>query len=57
VCDGNRLVAAGLPTIDTMGPRGGNLHSDSEFIVLDSLVERASLSAMVLLKLGQTSLS
>ena len=53
VCDGNRLVAAGLPTIDTMGPRGGNLHSDSEFILLDSLVERASLTAMVLLKLGE----
>jgi glutamate carboxypeptidase len=52
VCDGNRLVAAGLPTIDTMGPRGGNLHSDSEFIMLDSLVERATLAAMVLIRLG-----
>jgi glutamate carboxypeptidase len=48
VCDGNRLAAAGLPTIDTMGPRGGNLHSDSEFIMIDSLVERASLTALVL---------
>jgi glutamate carboxypeptidase len=48
VCDGNRLAAAGLPTIDTLGPRGGNLHSDSEFILLDSLVERTSLAALVL---------
>jgi glutamate carboxypeptidase len=40
-----------------MGPRGGNLHSDSEFIVLDSLVERASLCAMVLLKLGALHLN
>ncbi len=54
VCDGNRLAAAGLPTIDTMGPRGGNLHSDSEYIILESLMERASLCAMVLLHFAQS---
>jgi glutamate carboxypeptidase len=52
VCDGNRLAAAGLPTVDTLGPRGGNLHSDSEFILLDSLVERASLAALVLQRIS-----
>jgi len=52
VCDGNRLAAAGLPTIDTMGVRGGDLHSSSEYVLLDSLVERASLSAMLLLKIA-----
>jgi glutamate carboxypeptidase len=52
VCDGNRLAAAGLPTIDTLGVRGGDLHSPSEYVLLDSLVERASLSAMLLLKIA-----
>ena len=44
VCDGNRLAAAGLPTVDTLGPRGGSLHSSEEFLLVDSLVERYLLS-------------
>lgn len=48
VCDGNRLAAAGLPTVDTLGPRGGNLHSDSEYLLLDSLTERAKLTLSLL---------
>lgn len=50
VCDGNRLTAAGLPTVDTLGPCGGNLHGDSEYLLLDSLVERAKLTALLLFK-------
>ena len=50
--DGNKLAAAGLPVIDTLGPRGGNLHSPEEFLLLDSLAERAKLSALLLMKLG-----
>ncbi len=50
--DGNKLAAAGLPNIDTLGPRGGNIHSPQEFLLLDSLVERAKLSALLLMKLG-----
>ena len=42
-CDGNRLAAAGLPTIDTLGPRGGNLHSEQEYVLINSLPERAKL--------------
>lgn len=48
VCDGNKLQAAGLPTVDTMGVRGGGLHTDEEFVVLPSLVERTRLAALVL---------
>ncbi|MEM1422416.1 MAG: M20/M25/M40 family metallo-hydrolase [Planctomycetota bacterium] len=51
VCDGNVLQAAGLPTIDTMGVRGGNLHRHDEWIELDSLTERASLMARLLTRL------
>jgi glutamate carboxypeptidase len=52
VCDGNRLAAAGLPTVDTLGPRGGELHSPREYVRLDSLVERAKLTALLLMRLA-----
>ena len=51
VCDGNNLQDAGLPTIDTLGVRGGDLHKTSEWIELDSLVDRAQLFACLMLRL------
>ena len=51
VCDGNILQEEGLPTIDTLGVRGGGLHTTSEWIDLSSLVERAQLFAVLLLRL------
>lgn len=48
VCDGNNLQAAGLPTIDTLGVRGGGLHTPSEWIDLSSLVQRCQLLAVLL---------
>ena len=42
-CDGNKLAAAGLANIDTLGVRGGNLHSDQEWMAVDSIVEKAKL--------------
>lgn len=51
-CDGNNIAAAGIPVIDTLGVRGANIHSAQEFAKLDSLVERAKLSALVLLKIA-----
>lgn len=56
VSDGNRLAAAGLPTLDTLGVRGGNMHSADEFVRLDSLVERAKLAALLLMKIGSGEL-
>ncbi len=53
VCDGNRLAAHGLPNVDTLGVRGGGIHSEAEFLLLDSLTERARLSAALLI--GWTS--
>jgi glutamate carboxypeptidase len=52
VCDGNRLAAAGLTNVDTLGVVGGALHSDQEFVILDSLPQRAKLSALLLMKLA-----
>jgi glutamate carboxypeptidase len=52
VSDGNKLAAAGLTVVDTFGVRGGNLHSAEEFMVIDSLTERAQLAALLLMKLA-----
>ncbi len=57
VCDGNKLAAAGLPTVDTLGPRGGDIHSSDEYLLLDSLTERAKLSALLLMKLAAGELA
>lgn len=51
VCDGNNIAAAGVPVIDTMGPRGGAIHSADEFLIVDSLAERAALSALTIKRL------
>ncbi len=51
-CDGNRLAAAGLPVVDTLGPRGGHLHSAQEYIIIESLAERAKLAALLMMKLA-----
>ncbi len=52
VCEGNNLWASGCPNVDTLGVRGGEIHSDREFIKLSSLVERTQLSAVILMKLA-----
>jgi glutamate carboxypeptidase len=54
VCDGNNLAATGLAVVDTLGPRGGAIHSADEFLCADSLVERAQLAALVLMRVAQT---
>jgi glutamate carboxypeptidase len=48
VCDGNNIAAAGVPVVDTMGVRGGAIHSADEFMIVDSLAERAALSALTI---------
>ena len=53
VCDGNILQDAGLPTIDTLGVRGGGLHTPTEWIELASLVERCQLLAVLISRLSQ----
>lgn len=53
VCEGNNLAAAGCPNIDTLGPCGGNLHSDQEFALLSSFAERVKLSLLMLAALDR----
>jgi glutamate carboxypeptidase len=51
VCDGNNIAACGVPVVDTMGVRGGKIHSMEEFLIPESLGERAALSALTILRL------
>lgn len=53
VCDGNNIAACGVPVVDTMGVRGGNIHSKDEFLIVESLVERAQLSALTIMRLSE----
>jgi len=52
VCDGNNIAACNVPVVDTMGARGGAIHSDKEYLIVESLVERAQLSALTILRLA-----
>jgi glutamate carboxypeptidase len=52
VCDGNNIAACGVPVVDTMGVRGGAIHSMDEYLIVDSLTERAQLSALAILRLA-----
>ncbi len=51
VCDGNNIAACGVPVVDTMGVRGGSIHSTEEYMYADSLAERARLSALSILRI------
>lgn len=53
VCDGNNIAACGVPVVDTMGARGGAIHSPDEFLLIDSLAERAALSALTIARIAE----
>lgn len=41
--DGNNISAAGVPTIDGMGPAGGRAHSPEEYMEIPSLYQKTAL--------------
>jgi len=43
--------------VDTMGVRGGAIHSPDEYLIVSSLAERAALSAVVLQRLALGALA
>ena len=52
-CDGNNLAAVGLPNVDTLGVLGGQIHTADEFMLINSLTERAKLSLNILQKISK----
>ncbi|GAA1102526.1 M20 family metallopeptidase [Nocardiopsis metallicus] len=43
--DGNFTAALGVPTLDGLGAVGGGAHADHEYLMVDSMAERAHLAA------------
>ncbi|MEU3774147.1 M20 family metallopeptidase [Streptomyces sp. NPDC032472] len=43
--DGNFTAALGVPTLDGLGAVGGGAHADHEYLVVDTMAERAALVA------------
>ena len=52
-CDGNNLAAVGVPNVDTLGVLGGQIHTADEFMLINSLTERAKLSLNILQKISK----
>lgn len=48
--DANTVSEAGIPVLDGMGPAGGKFHTLDEFMLKDSLVKQALLTAVSVLK-------
>lgn len=51
VSDANHIAGLGIPTICGCGPVGGNMHSEKEFMEIDSIEERLNLIYQTCLKL------
>lgn len=56
VCDGNILASEGVATVDTLGAIGSHLHTFDETVDLDSLVDRARLCALFLMKIASRAI-
>ncbi|EWT02077.1 hypothetical protein N865_07255 [Intrasporangium oryzae NRRL B-24470] len=52
VSDANIVAAAGCPTLDGLGPIGGDDHSESEWLDLSSVAPRIALLAGLIARLG-----
>ncbi len=50
--DGNITGYMGIPSIDGLGPEGGNAHEESEFLYIPSLTVRTNLLANVIQRLS-----
>jgi glutamate carboxypeptidase len=51
--DANTTAGLGVPTLDGLGPIGGNPHSPEEYVEIDSVVPRVTLLAALLLSVAR----
>jgi glutamate carboxypeptidase len=51
--DANTTAAAGIPTLDGLGPMGGSAHSPAEWLDLASVVPRVALLAGLIARAGE----
>jgi glutamate carboxypeptidase len=51
--DANFIASLGVPVVDGLGPVGGDDHSEREYILRSSIVERIELVGRVIRKIGE----
>jgi glutamate carboxypeptidase len=51
--DANTTAGLGVPTIDGLGPIGGNDHAPGEYLEVDSIVPRTTLLAALIMAIGR----
>jgi glutamate carboxypeptidase len=51
--DANSTAGLGVPSLDGLGPIGGNDHSPAEYLEVDSIVPRTALVAGLILAIGR----
>lgn len=49
--DGNFTAAIGVPTLDGLGAVGGGAHADHEYVLVDTMIDRARLLAAIVAEL------
>jgi glutamate carboxypeptidase len=54
--DANTTAGMGIPSVDGLGPIGGNDHSPAEYLEVGSIVPRTTLVAALLLAIGRDPL-
>ena len=52
-CDGNKLQHFGLPNIDTLGPKGGDLHSPTEWVDTKTLADKSKVIVALLMRYSE----
>lgn len=57
VCDGNTLAEVGLANIDTLGVRGGKIHTEEEFCYISSLPEKVKILFTLLSEISNNNLN
>ena len=55
--DANTVSGMGVPTLDGLGPVGGDDHAPGEYTEIDSIVPRTVLLAALLLTASRTPIS
>jgi glutamate carboxypeptidase len=53
----NILTEAGLPVLDGLGPIGGQVHSPGEYLLVESIVPRTALLALLLVRYAERGVS
>jgi glutamate carboxypeptidase len=49
--DGNFTAAIGVPTLDGLGAVGAGAHADDEYVLVDTMIDRARLLAAIIAEL------